>query len=104
MIINRIARFAGKRIENSGIDQTLAPFFTNMFHTILRVLLILSVIGILGVETTSFAAIIAAAGLAIGLALQGSLGNFAGGVLILIFRPLSVGNVIKARGVRRTSY
>ena len=84
IIIKKIAAFARKRIENSGVDSTLAPFFANMFHSVLKVLLVLSVIGILGVETTSFAAILAAAGLAVGMALQGSLGNFAGGVLSLI--------------------
>ncbi len=97
IIIRKISGFARKRIENSGVDATLAPFFANMFQSILKVLLVLSVVGILGVETTSFAAILAAAGLAIGMALQGSLGNFAGGVLLLIFRPFSVGDVIKAQ-------
>ncbi len=97
-VIKRIVNFARKRFQASeSIDETLAPFFTNMLGTCLKLLLALSTIGILGVETTSFAAIIAAAGLAIGMALQGSLGNFAGGVLLLIFRPFSVGDYIKAQ-------
>ena len=96
-IIRKIAGFARKRMLNSSVDSTLAPFFANIFETCLKVLLVISVIGILGVETTSFAAILAAAGLAVGMALQGSLGNFAGGVLLLIFRPFGVGDVIKAQ-------
>ncbi len=97
-IIKRVVKFVGKRFDNSpSIDDTLAPFFTNMINMALKVLLALSVIGILGIETTSFAAIIAAAGLAVGMALQGSLGNFAGGVLLLIFRPFNVGDYIKAQ-------
>ncbi len=97
-IIKRIVNFVGKRFDSSAaIDETLAPFFKNMINMLLKVLLALSVIGILGVETTSFAAIIAAAGLAVGMALQGSLGNFAGGVLLLIFRPFNVGDYIKAQ-------
>jgi len=96
-VIGKITKFASNRIAKSKIDATLAPFFTNMLNAILKVLLVLTVVGILGVQTTSFAAIIAAAGLAIGLALQGSLGNFAGGVLLLIFRPISVGDYIKAQ-------
>ncbi len=97
-IVNKIVGLAGKQIDKSKVDSTLAPFIKNMIKYTLLTLLGLSVVGILGVETTSFAAIIAAAGLAVGMALQGSLGNFAGGVLLLIFRPISVGDVIKAQG------
>jgi len=97
-IIKKIVGFAGKRFQASkNIDDTLAPFFTNMMSTCLKILLALTAVGILGVETTSFAAIIAAAGLAVGMALQGSLGNFAGGVLLLIFRPFNVGDYIKGQ-------
>ncbi len=97
-IIGKIVKLAGKSVDKSKIDSTLAPFIKNMIRYVLLTLLALSVVGILGVETTSFAAIIAAAGLAVGMGLQGSLGNFAGGVLLLIFRPFSVGDVIKAQG------
>ena len=65
---------------------------------VLKIILIVVVLGTVGVETTSFAAILAAAGLAIGLALQGSLGNFAGGVLIMIFKPIKIGDLIEAQG------
>ncbi len=98
IIIKKISHFTGERIEKSGVDSTLAPFFKNMFYSVLKLLLVITVIGIMGVETTSLAAVIAAAGLAVGMALQGSLGNFAGGVLLLVFRPIAVGEVIKAQG------
>ncbi|MCB0389608.1 MAG: mechanosensitive ion channel, partial [Winogradskyella sp.] len=71
-------------------------FLLNLISWLLKILLILAILSQLGVETTSFAAILAAAGLAIGMALQGSLGNFAGGVLIMIFKPFKIGDFIEA--------
>ncbi|MEZ4798088.1 MAG: mechanosensitive ion channel [Flavobacteriaceae bacterium] len=79
-------------------DESLQKFLLNLINWILKILLIITLLGTLGVPTTSFAAIIAAAGLAIGLALQGSLGNFAGGVLIMIFKPFKIGDLIEAQG------
>lgn len=79
-------------------DESLQKFLLNLISWILKILLIITILGTLGVPTTSFAAIIAAAGLAIGLALQGSLGNFAGGVLIMIFKPIKIGDLIEAQG------
>ncbi len=79
-------------------DESLQKFLLNLVSWILKILLIITLLGTLGVPTTSFAAIIAAAGLAIGLALQGSLGNFAGGVLIMIFKPIKIGDLIEAQG------
>jgi small conductance mechanosensitive channel len=70
----------------------------NLTNWALKIVLIIVVLGTLGVETTSFAAILAAAGLAIGLALQGSLANFAGGVLIMLFKPMKIGDLIEAQG------
>lgn len=88
-----------KRVLNKGdYDESLKKFLTNLVKWILKVVLIIVVLGTMGVETTSFAAVIAAAGLAIGLALQGSLGNFAGGVLIMIFKPFKIGDLIEAQG------
>ena len=81
-----------------GLDETLQKFLGNLVNWALKILLIITVMSKLGVETTSFAAIIASAGLAIGLALQGSLGNFAGGVLIMIFKPFKIGDLIEAQG------
>jgi small conductance mechanosensitive channel len=85
-------------MQKRGVDITLQKFLGNLLGWILKVLLFITVISQLGVATTSFAAIIAAAGLAIGLALQGSLGNFAGGVLIMIFKPIKIGDFIEAQG------
>lgn len=79
-------------------DITLQKFLLNLLDWGLKILLFVLVVSKLGIETTSFAAIIAAAGLAVGLALQGSLSNFAGGVLIMIFRPFKIGDVIEAQG------
>ncbi|MBV7269775.1 mechanosensitive ion channel family protein [Winogradskyella luteola] len=88
-----------RRVLNKGdYEESLKKFLTNLSKWILKVVLIIVVLGTMGVETTSFAAIIAAAGLAIGLALQGSLGNFAGGVLIMIFKPFKIGDLIEAQG------
>ena len=84
-IINLILRAAKKVMSKRDVDITLQKFLTNLLNWSLKILLIITVIAKLGVETTSFAAILASAGLAVGLALQGSLGNFAGGVLIMLF-------------------
>ena len=85
-------------MSKSKYDESLQRFLLNLVSWALKILLILVVIGKLGVETTSFAAILAAAGLAVGLALQGSLSNFAGGVLIMIFKPYRIGDLIEAQG------
>ncbi|GGG47403.1 mechanosensitive ion channel protein [Croceivirga lutea] len=98
-IIKRIVKLAKKVMSKSNYDESLQRFLLNLISWALKILLILAVIGKLGVETTSFAAILAAAGLAVGLALQGSLSNFAGGVLIMIFKPYKIGDLIEAQGV-----
>ncbi|MEO1033038.1 MAG: mechanosensitive ion channel domain-containing protein [Bacteroidota bacterium] len=88
-----------KKVMNKGnYDESLKKFLTNLTNWILKIILVVVVLGTVGVETTSFAAILAAAGLAIGMALQGSLGNFAGGVLIMIFKPFKIGDLIEAQG------
>lgn len=97
-VISRVADWAGRRIQAAFPDETLAKFLSNAFEVILKALLIISVANIVGIETTSFVAILGAAGLAVGLALQGSLSNFAGGVMILLFRPVQVGEYIEAEG------
>ena len=106
LVILIVGLFAIKFIVNSsrkimnkrGVDITLQKFLLNLGSWILKILLFITVISQLGVATTSFAAIVAAAGLAVGLALQGSLANFAGGVLIMIFRPIKIGDLIEAQG------
>ena len=97
-IIKRLLKVAKNVMAKSKYDEALQKFLLNLLGWALKVVLFLAVIGTLGVETTSFAAIIAAAGLAIGLALQGSLSNFAGGVLIMIFKPYKIGDLIEAQG------
>lgn len=85
--------------EKSGMEPSLQGFLLSMMSIGLKVLLVISVASMIGIATTSFIAVLGAAGLAVGLALQGSLANFAGGVLILIFRPYKVGDFIDAGGV-----
>ncbi len=99
LLIGLVARLLGKVFEARGVDLTLRRFLNSMVTVGLRVVLIITVVGMLGVQTTSFIAIIGAAGLAIGLALQGTLSNFAGGSLILLFKPYKVGDLIEAQGV-----
>jgi len=97
-IISLIIKMTKKVMNKRGVEETLQKFLANLLGWTLKILLFVSVIAKLGVETTSFAAILAAAGLAIGLALQGSLSNFAGGALIMIFKPFKVGDLIEAQG------
>lgn len=88
-----------KVLSRRNIDPTLIGFLTNISFMGLMVMVIIAALGQLGVETTSFAAIIASAGLAIAFALQGSLGNFAAGVMIIFFRPFKAGDFVEAAGV-----
>jgi len=97
-IIKTIMKGAKKIMAKQGLDESLQKFLTNLISWILKILLIIAILGKLGVETTSFAAILAAAGLAIGMALQGSLSNFAGGVMIMLFKPFKIGDLIEAQG------
>lgn len=98
-VIKRVIGAAKKVMYNSKYDESLQRFLLSMVSWILKIFLILLVIGQLGINITTFAAVIAAAGLAVGLALQGSLSNFAGGVLIMIFKPYKIGDLIEAQGV-----
>jgi small conductance mechanosensitive channel len=88
-----------KFLEKKLIDSSLHGFLSSIVGILLKVLVVLTTLGIFGIETTSFVAILGSAGLAVGLALQGSLANFAGGVLIIIFRPFKVGDFIDVQGV-----
>ena len=97
-LIKYILKGSKKIMSKANYDESLQKFLTNLLGWGLRILLIITLLGTLGVPTTSFAAIIAAAGLAVGLALQGSLGNFAGGVLLMIFKPFKIGDLIEAQG------
>lgn len=95
-LINRFVNVLDAKLGKK--DPTLNKFLCGLINAVLKILLLISVASMVGIATTSFVAIIGAAGLAVGLALQGSLGNFAGGVLILIFKPFKVGDVIEAHG------
>ncbi|MBN1592032.1 MAG: mechanosensitive ion channel [Candidatus Coatesbacteria bacterium] len=95
----KIARKIVKRIMvRAKVDETLVGFVTNLVYVALLAFVVVAAIGKLGVQTTSFVAILGAAGLAIGLALQGSLSNFAAGVLMVIFKPFKVGDFVQAAG------
>ena len=97
-IINRFARVTRKLMTARNVNVSLIGFVSSLTSIGLKALLLVSVAGMIGIETTSFIAILGAAGLAIGLALQGTLGNFAGGVMVLIFKPYKVGDLIEAQG------
>jgi|UniRef100_UPI004047EEA3 small conductance mechanosensitive channel len=100
--INMLIRFSKKMMTKANVDLTLKKFLSDLLGWILKALLLITVITKLGVPTTSFVAILGAAGLAVGLALQGSLANFAGGALIMIFKPFKIGDYIKAQGEEGT--
>lgn len=93
-IIKRIVKVASKAMHKRDVDESLRPFLRSIISAVLKIMLIISVAGMIGVQVTSFIAVLGAAGLAIGLALQGSLANFAGGVLILLLKPFKVGDFI----------
>ncbi|WP_299799994.1 mechanosensitive ion channel domain-containing protein [uncultured Maribacter sp.] len=98
-VIKKLIGVTRKGMTKQDYDESLQKFLLSLVKWALTIFLIITVISTLGVETTSFAAVIAAAGLAIGLALQGSLSNFAGGVLLIIFKPYKIGDLIEAQGV-----
>ena len=97
-IIRMLGKGFGKAMEKADLEISLRKFLLSLISILLKVLLVISVVSMLGVEMTSFIAILGAAGLAVGLALQGSLANFAGGVLLLLFKPIKVGDFIDAQG------
>ncbi|MFT6068107.1 MAG: small conductance mechanosensitive channel [Bacteriovoracaceae bacterium] len=101
-VIKMITNMLGKALKARDIDPTLTPFLKSLVSMGLKAALIISILGMVGIKTTSFVAILGAAGLAVGMALQGSLGNFAGGVLILIFKPFKVSDTIQAQGFTGT--
>ena len=96
LIVNWINRLFAKMLERRKVDASIQSFLKSIVNITLLVLLFLAVIGKLGIELTSFAALLASAGVAIGMALSGNLSNFAGGVIILVFRPYKVGDYIEA--------
>lgn len=97
-LANMIASGISRRMEKSEVDPSLRPFLKSLIANLLKILVVVSVLGMVGIQMTSFIAILGAFGLAVGMALSGTLQNFAGGVMILIFKPFKVGDVIEAQG------
>lgn len=98
-LIKKVVNVIKNGLAKRNVDPSLTPFLASIIKALLMVVLIISIAGLIGIPTGSFVAVLGAAGLAIGLAWQGSLANFAGGVFILLQKPFKVGDVIEAQGV-----
>ena len=101
-IIRMINKLVRRILTKRDFDPSVKTFVGSLVNVTLMILLIISVVGALGVQTTSFAALLASAGVAIGMALSGNLSNFAGGLIILLFKPYKVGDYIESQGVGGT--
>ena len=101
-IIKYINKLVAKIMENRKLETSVQTFLRSLLNILLNLILAFAIIGKLGVETTSFAALLASAGVAIGMALSGNLSNFAGGLIILVFKPFKVGDYIEGAGVSGT--
>ncbi len=101
-IIKVLTKTITRLMEKRNTDVSLRLFLKSLFNTLLKALLFISVMGMVGIEMTSFIAILGAAGLAVGMALSGTLQNFAGGVMVLLFKPYKVGDFIEAQGYMGT--
>ena len=97
-VIRWVLKLISTMLTRSNVDDSLVPFLKSLTGSLLKVMLGISILTMLGIEMTSFIAILGAAGLAVGMALSGTLQNFAGGVMILLFKPFKVGDVIEAQG------
>lgn len=98
-LISMLKRFVVHLMDKRKVDVSIKTFVKSLVNILLTVLLVISVVGALGVETTSFAALLASAGVAVGMALSGNLQNFAGGLIVLLFKPYKVGDWIESQGV-----
>ncbi len=101
-LIKLFIKFLGRVMESRKVDESLRPFFRTLASILLKVLLLISVMGMIGIEMTSFIALLGAVGISLGMALSGSLQHFAGGVLLLIYKPFSKGDFIEAQGHKGT--
>ncbi len=101
-LIKLFIKFVGRLMTARKVDESLKPFFRTLISIVLKVLLLISVMGMIGIEMTSFIALLGAVGISIGMALSGSLQHFAGGVLLLIYKPFSKGDFIEAQGHKGT--
>lgn len=97
-LINRLIKVVNKICDKRGVEVSLQQFFKNMIKVVLYICLLLTVVGVLGINTTSLVAMFASASLAIGMALSGTMQNFAGGVMILLLRPYRIGDYVEAQG------
>jgi small conductance mechanosensitive channel len=97
-IVGMISKMIGKSLTKSGIDKDLIPFLQSLVSVLLKVMVVITAAGVVGVEVTAFAALIAGAGLAIGAAMSGTLSHFAAGVMVLIFKPYRVGDLVDIQG------
>lgn len=97
-LIGALGRTMARLMRKRDVDPSLIPFLRGLSTALLKVMLVISVVQMVGVQTTSFIAVLGAAGLAVGMALSGTLQNFAGGVMILVFKPFKVGDFIEAQG------
>jgi small conductance mechanosensitive channel len=102
LVIKWITRGLRRLMDKRNVNKSLVPFLSGLTSILLKVMLVISVMGMVGIQMTSFIAVLGAAGLAVGLALQGTLQNFAGGVMILLFKPYEVGHFIEAQGFMGT--
>jgi small conductance mechanosensitive channel len=102
MVAKVVRRSVRKALERSSLDNTLVPFISSLVYYALLIFVGVAVLSLFGIQTTSFIAVLGAAGFAVGLALQGTLSNFAAGVMLLIFRPFKVGDYIEAAGTAGT--
>ncbi|MDR1357238.1 MAG: mechanosensitive ion channel [Tannerellaceae bacterium] len=102
LIINLLKRLLGRLLEKRNVELSVRSFLMSAVNVLLVILLMVSIIGALGIETTSFAALLASAGVAIGMALSGNLSNFAGGLIILLFKPFKINDYITAQGTEGT--
>ncbi len=98
-IVGWISTRIGKSLDRAKVENELKPFLKSLVSVLLKILVIITAAGVVGIEITAFAALLAAAGLAIGMALQGTLGHFASGVLILLFKPYRVGDLVDIQNV-----
>ncbi len=97
-IVGMIGKAIGKSMEKSGLDKDLVPFIKSLVSVLLKVMVVITAAGVVGIEVTAFAALIAGAGLAIGAAMSGTLSHFAAGVMVLIFKPYRVGDLVDIQG------
>lgn len=102
LLISFLNKMVARLLVRRKVELSIQSFVRSLINILLTVLLIVAVIGKLGVETTSFAALLASAGVAVGMALSGNLQNFAGGLIVLLFRPFKVGDFIESQGVSGT--